>query len=120
MQLLYSQLWLFIPILIIGALVGGLLYFILHRFVQKLWLMIERVSRNQKEIAYKVITDTFVISTEEEEKGEVQIVFEGAPISNVRLVVLEIWNSGDVNIRPEDFIRPIKFNFGKKAKILEA
>ncbi len=37
----------------------------------------------------------------------------------MRLIVLRIWNSGDVAIRPDDFVEPITINFGEN-EILDA
>src|SRR5207248_570933 len=47
------------------------------------------------------------------------IRFEKKAVSNLRLVILRISNSGDIPISPSDFIEPLCFEFGEKTEILE-
>lgn len=78
--------------------------------------------RNRKEITYEVISDTSVLSVKKEVKDKVKILFDGKDVSNSRLVILRIWNSGTVPIMDADFKenQPITFDFGEKAEILYA
>jgi hypothetical protein len=76
--------------------------------------------QQRKGISYKVVTDTPLLSLKEEVKGRVQVLFDAKPVGNSRLVVLKIFNSGNVPILPTDYIEPIKLGFGVNTEILDS
>jgi hypothetical protein len=78
------------------------------------------MQRNRKEMAYDVISNTLVLSIDHEVRGKIQVLYEGKPVDDARLVVLRIWNSGKVPISSNDFERPVTFDFGKDAEVLDA
>ncbi|MGZ6356482.1 MAG: hypothetical protein ACXWOX_18060, partial [Ktedonobacteraceae bacterium] len=66
--------------------------------------------------------DTYKVSFQKELKDRVQLLFDKKPIENARLVLLKIWNSGNVPIQIDDYDKnnPIMFDFGEHAEILDA
>ena len=61
-----------------------------------------------------------LLSVNEEVKGEVKILYKNKSVSNVRLIILKIWNSGSTPILPQEYIDPIKFEFEENEEILDA
>lgn len=83
-------------------------------------IIIFRKQLNRKSITYEVISDTPILSLKEEIKGRVQVLFDSKPVGDVRFVILKIWNSGNISILPNEYIEPIRIDFGEKAEILDA
>src|SRR5437588_12444636 len=109
MDILRDSIWTFISVLIaVIALV--------------IPLLLQWIQHNRKEIAYEVISNTLVIPELEETgphtKGILHVLFNGDPVTGARLVVLRLLNAGNVPIIPADFIKPITFDFGSKAEVL--
>lgn len=108
MDFLRDSIWTFIGVLI--ALIALIL------------TVIQWMQRNRKQIAYEVISNTLVIPELEQinphTKGILHVLFNGQPVKGARLVDLRIWNAGNVPITPADYVKPITFNFGDKAEIL--
>ncbi len=76
--------------------------------------------QTRKEFAFEVITDTPILSIRKEVKGKVQVSLGNAPVDNARLVILKLWNLGNISISPNDYIEPLKLSFGDDAVILDA
>ena len=74
--------------------------------------------RNRKEITWQVRADSLVVSVKEEVKPRIKIEFDGQKVEEMSSVILKIWNSGDVSIKPSDYLTPIKFDFGDR-KVLD-
>ncbi len=83
-------------------------------------VLIFRKQIKRKGISYEVVSDAPVLSIREEVKGRVKVLFDTKPVSDARMVILKIWNSGNTDILTNEFVDPIKFNFGEKAEILDA
>ena len=83
-------------------------------------MVIYLLQRNRKEITFEVISDTLILSIGEEIKNKVQVIFGNKHISDARLVVFRIFNSGNVPILPTDYMENIKFTFGQKSEVLDA
>lgn len=84
---------------------------------------IYRKQRSRKEISWQNISNTLVlpfVDVGEQVKGKLQIFFEGKPVSDLRLIVFKLWNSGNVPIDVKDYENnnPININFGEKSEIL--
>jgi len=76
------------------------------------------MQRNQKEIAYEIISNVPMLSIGEEIQSEVNVTFNHISINDAHLIVLRIWNSGRVPILENDYRGPIRFDLGTFAKIL--
>lgn len=75
--------------------------------------------QSRKEIAYEIVSNTSVISINAELKGRAQIIYNGKPVSDARLVILRIWNAGNLAIASNEYDVPITLSFGKDAEILD-
>ena len=83
-------------------------------------VLIFRAQRNKKSLSYKVISDTRVLTVDEEIAGEVEIIYGGMPVRNVNLCLLKIVNDGNVPVASADYERPLSFRFGDTCQILSA
>ena len=80
-------------------------------------ITIYRKQQNRKGITYEIISNTSMLSFRNEVIGRVQILFDKKPIAYARLVILKIWNSGNVAIEPNQYSDPIKVHFGLTFKL---
>lgn len=67
--------------------------------------------RNRKKLSYDIISDTPLLATADEIKNDLQILYKGESVKNVRLVVIKIINDGYQPIKKDDFERPLGFSF---------
>lgn len=78
------------------------------------------LGRRRKRISY-FLSETQVIGLHEKlPPSRVQILFDGTAVTEVRLVVVAVTNSGNEPIRVEDFERPLRFSWPEPTKILSA
>jgi hypothetical protein len=82
-------------------------------------LLVYRRKQNQRGITYRVSSNTSILGFTEDIKDRVQVLFDNKPVGDLRLVILELWNSGSLPILPTDHIDPIRFDLGKNAEILD-
>jgi hypothetical protein len=75
--------------------------------------------RARRAIAFKVVTKTPLISVHDTTQGKVEVLFNGKPVSNVMLLIFELFNDGNLPILPTDFVSPVTFSFGETTKILD-
>jgi len=78
------------------------------------------LQRSKKSLSYEVISNTPLLSTSEEIKNDLQILYKGTPVKNVRLFVLKIINDGNQPIATGDFEKPLYFSFFGGTQILSA
>lgn len=79
-----------------------------------------RRQRRNKELSYEIISNTALLTMEEDVRQKMQILFNGKPMEQVYLVVLRIVNSGNLPILTTDYVRPVSLSFGEEAQILTA
>lgn len=106
MDFLRDPVWQFIGV--ITALAALLLTILLYK---------RQVRR--KEMLWDVIESVSLSSFNLSESVKSTIVYKTLRLDDVNLIYLKIWNSGNIEILPNDFNEPIKIDFGKKSKILE-
>src|ERR1700730_18668817 len=76
--------------------------------------------RRRKRLGYSV-SDTRVLGVHEAvNPSRVQILFDGAPVTEVRLVIITVNNWGNEPIQVNDFERPLRFSWSEPAKNLTA
>jgi hypothetical protein len=76
--------------------------------------------RRRKRLSY-LLSDTRVLAIHEGvNPSRVQILFDGDPVTKVRLVIITVNNYGNEPIRVDDFERPLRFSWSAPAKILAA
>jgi len=107
MQFLRDPAWQFV-----GAIVAFL--------ALVLSLVIASIQRRRKRLAYQILTDTPFFTVQEEVKGRVQMLLDGAPVEDPSLIVLRVMNRGNMPIRVANFQRPLSFTFGDKAEVIAA
>jgi hypothetical protein len=77
-------------------------------------------ARRRKELRYRIVSATPLLTSGEQVGHKVQVLFDGKPVEGVHVIVIEIVNTGNVPIRPADFERPLSFSFGDRAHVLLA
>jgi hypothetical protein len=112
LKLLQDPVWQFIGVLIaiIGISVTIVIFF---------------NQRSNKKIAFSVISDAQVASIEkgvEDIGGEVEVYYktkdDSKLIKDAHLLIIDLWNAGNKEIKREDFEDKIRFEFGSDANIL--
>lgn len=72
--------------------------------------------RNRKGLAYEVISNVPIVTVVHDANNAVtqalEIRYNGSPVRDVRMVVIRVWNSGNVPIVPGDYEDPITLSFG--------
>lgn len=76
--------------------------------------------RNRKSLSYEIVSNTLLLTTKEEIKEKIQILYDGTPVNNVRLFTLKLINNGKQAIDEKDFKKNVEFIFSDSAKILSA
>jgi hypothetical protein len=78
------------------------------------------VGRRRKRLSY-LLSDTRVLGVHEGvNPSRVQILFDGEPVTEVRMVIITVNNFGNEPIRVDDFERPLRFSWSEPAEILTA
>lgn len=107
-EFLADQMWQFI----IGALIA-----IVTIIVS---IIIYLKQRSRKRLSYEILSNTALLSVEEEIKNDIQLTYKGKVVEGVKLLVLRIFNSGNLPIVSADYERPIGIEFGKETRVLAA
>lgn len=101
--------WQFIITTILAVVVGAATIIIP-------WLL----SRSKKELTYRILTNTSVVSVREEYQRRVEIRFLSRRVKNVHLIIFKLINSGHKAIRPDDYVEPVTLRFSGESRILSA
>jgi hypothetical protein len=76
--------------------------------------------RQRKRLSYQIVSNTPLLSVEEEIKKDLVIQYKGKEVKEVDLLVVRIVNTGNIPIDKKDFDRPITLDLGEEAQILTA
>lgn len=76
--------------------------------------------RNRKKLSYEILSCTDILSTEENIEDDVQLSYKGKIVEDVKLLVLRIFNSGNLPVVSVDYEKPISIEFGKDTGVLTA
>ena len=76
------------------------------------------LQRRRKELGYRVISRTPLVSVEADVKEQVVVVFGGEIVTDVHLVMVEVVNWGNQAIVPDDYQRPLCVDLGTGARVL--
>jgi len=101
--------WEFIGVVI--ALVGIVCTIILG-------MILYLLQRRRKELGYRVVSHTRLVSVEAEVEDEVAIVYRGEPVRDVHLVVVEVVNWGNQPIVPDAYERALCVELGTGARVI--
>jgi len=69
------------------------------------------LQRKHKRLTYTVVTETALLSVDDEIKGKIKIKYGRKNIQNIHLVLLRVENKGNVDIAWSDYEKPIIFSF---------
>ena len=106
-DILRDSIWQFVGAIIsVLALIVAIIFFYLQR--------------TRKAISYEIISDVAVLSIREELDGKIELLYERIPVQNVHLIIVKIYNSGNISIRPEDYDEkhPITILLNEESEIL--
>jgi|SRR5579859_3304932 len=113
-----SFLWLNHNILIVSSVILTVITLLLVVTVQ--FSSAKQLKRSTKEISYEIIINELVSKHVEDLNINLSGTSSHESLSQDNNVTFKVWNSGKVPILPADFDRPIVFDFGSGAKILDA
>lgn len=85
----------------------------------------DRMQRNRKDLVYEIISNAPVLNNPEFVKNRVELLLDGSPVSDASLIILKLWNAGNISIQSRDFEEaPITFSFrdanGQDVEIINA
>lgn len=73
----------------------------------------------RKALVYEIISkENIVIVADNSVTNELKISYQGKPVKDLYLITVKFVNSGNIEIRPEDYVRQISLNFGENSEIL--
>ena len=107
LELLRDPLWQFVGVLL--AIVALAVSFIIYS-----------LQRQRKTLSFEVVSRNQLLTVGEELEGKLQVLYEGHPAKDICLIVLKLFNSGNVPVATADYERPISFCTGAGSKILSA
>jgi hypothetical protein len=102
MEILKDPVWQFIGIVISSILV----------------ITIYILQRKTKKLSYEVLSNSQLLTVEEELQGKVKVLYDGNEVKNVHLLTIKIINDGNQSILPTDFVRPLRISVNLSATIL--
>lgn len=107
-EILRDPFWQFVIVVLIGvlAIIAAVIIYLKQRL--------------HKNISYEIISKSSLLSVNDEIKQDVQISFKGKLVQQVSLIILRIFNSGNVPVLSTDFESPIAITLGKNAIVLTA
>jgi hypothetical protein len=71
------------------------------------------LQRRKKSLTYITLTSSEVISISDKVKGNnnVQVTYLGKPVSNLQLLEIRVKNTGNLSIKPDDYIEPLAIRY---------
>lgn len=84
--------------------------------ISVLTIILSLRQRSRKSMSYEVISDLPLVTVSHDAKNNVseaiEVLYKGRPVKEVRLVTVRFWNSGNVPIVPDDYVKPIELVYG--------
>jgi hypothetical protein len=95
----------------LGVIVGAVLALVAIIISLRQW--------QRKSLVYEVISKENIVRVADHSVGsELQISYPGKPVKDLHLITVKFINSGNTEIRPEDYVRQVSLNFGENSEIL--
>jgi hypothetical protein len=95
----------------LGVIIGAVLALVAILISLRQW--------QRKSLVYEVISKENIVRIADHSIGsDLQISYQGKPINDLYLITVKFINSGNTEIRPEDYIRKIILSFGEHSEIL--
>jgi hypothetical protein len=76
------------------------------------------LQQRKKSLTYTILTNSNVISVSDKVKDKIRILYLEEVISNLQLVEIRIKNTGNLPIKPDDYIEPLAIRHADTARIL--
>jgi len=74
--------------------------------------------RHKKRLTYRTVSKTALLTRREEIGGKIEVLYDGTPVKDIAIYVIEIANDGNVPIRSADFESDLLIGFDPRANIL--
>lgn len=84
-------------------------------FFTAYWIFLKE--KKKKELSYEVLSNSNIITVQDEFKDDVEVTFKGKKINNLWLILVKFTNTGNTPIESKDFDRPISLIIEKNSKI---
>ena len=81
-------------------------------------IVIFLLSRKKKQLSYDIISSNPVLLRKDEVEGKLEILYNKKPVKDVYLSVIKLINSGNMEIKKDDFEKPVVIDFGKGTEVL--
>lgn len=81
-------------------------------------ILIYYKSRRIKALSYKIVTDEPLLTVGEELHGKIKILYEGAQVEDISLLIIKFINHGNESIKSDDFEEPITISFSPNVGVL--
>jgi hypothetical protein len=95
----------------LGVIVGAVLAIVA--------IIISLRQLQRKALVYEIIsTENIIIIANSSLTSKLEISYQGKPIKDLYLITVKFVNSGNIEIRPEDYVRQISLTFGRNSEIL--
>jgi uncharacterized membrane protein YeaQ/YmgE (transglycosylase-associated protein family) len=72
----------------------------------------------KKSISYEVLSDSPIISVLDEFRDNLEIKYKGNLVESLSLIVIRIFNSGNVPIEEQEYARPLLIDFSDQSEII--
>jgi len=105
--------WASIDWQLVAVIVFGLLTLLLM-------ILLFLLGRRKKRLSYCVLSESRLAGLTDAAPGNVQVLYDGKPVSNVYLVRIGFRNSGNLPIEAGDYEQPICVKVGGKSRLLSA
>jgi ABC-type antimicrobial peptide transport system permease subunit len=83
-------------------------------------LLLYHLQKQKKLIGFRILSNTSLLSVQEEIKEDITILYKGRQVKQVQLIVIKFMVLGNISIKYEDFDTPIKINIGEDTQIISA
>ena len=83
-------------------------------------VIIYALQRQKKRLSYELISRNQLLTVREELESKLQVIYDGQPARDICLIVVKIYNSGNVAVTSSDYEMELSINTGVSSKILSA
>jgi hypothetical protein len=81
-------------------------------------LVIYLLQRQRKSLSYEILSINQLLTVGEELEGKLQVIYNGEPAKDICLLIIRLYNSGNLPITTADYERPVSLLTGDSSKIL--
>lgn len=74
--------------------------------------------RHKKRITYRTVSRTALLTRREEMGSKIEVLYDGMPVKDITIYVVQVANDGNVPIKSADFESDLLISFGAGASIL--